>query len=119
MPIYKIIKISLFLGTGILVACSPDKSETKSSAISSASDNIKIQQAFEAKFQQSDSLQVYVDPKTGEFVDAPIENSATPGVANSVVTTVTPAVDEYTGIKESADTNIKKLETNRDMINAK
>ncbi|MFV1985427.1 MAG: hypothetical protein ACC657_17900 [Thiohalomonadales bacterium] len=54
MNFYKSFKITIFLVTGILLACSPDQQQQKNT------NNIQMQQG----------LKVYIDPVTGEFLDA-------------------------------------------------
>ncbi len=60
MSIYKIIKISILLGTGIIVACSADKTE------------IKPQAGIKTKME---ALRVYIDPVTGERLSSPPVNN--------------------------------------------
>ncbi|VAW98124.1 hypothetical protein MNBD_GAMMA22-1182 [hydrothermal vent metagenome] len=80
MTFYKIIKISILLGTGILVACSSNEDSNKST--------------FAPKINPN-ALVVHIDPETGELLEEPPANAIQ---SNSIRATSEP---EYTEIKES------------------
>lgn len=87
MSIYKLIKISIFLVTGILVACSPDSHESKSSPVSSHS--------------QTKGLKVFIDPKTGEFLSRPPKTSKSTVTSNGVIVNNAQSTAQYSELKES------------------
>ena len=94
MSIYKSVKISILLGTAALVACSPDKTENKPAASVSVSEPT----AIEATQQPAEGLRVFIDPKTGEYLDSPPEGMSS---KSTVSTKTDQPVNEYSDLKES------------------
>jgi len=92
MSVYKLIKISILLTTVFLVACSPDMSDSKSS-------QVEIIPA-KANSIPVDGLRVYIDPKTGGYLDSAPTGSSATTTANNVAE-ATPAENKYSAPKDS------------------
>lgn len=87
MNFYKSSKISIFLITGILLACSPNKQQLviKKHPLLNNSDSISKTNTQSKTTTQG--LKVYIDPVTGKFLDAPPVGYVSPDKKTSQNTT--------------------------------
>ncbi len=92
MSFYKIIKVSILLGTGLIVACSSNNDANTKSSVT--------QQTI-----SPDALTVNIDPKSGEFIDAPVKKPSVTTTSNNVVNNSVAPVKKYSDLKESIDSN--------------
>ena len=79
MNFYKFSKVSIFLISGILLACSPNKQNSKSNSVS----QIKTQNQSNSH-QATPGMKVLIDPDTGEFLEKPPENAISSETKTSV-----------------------------------
>ncbi len=90
MSFYKLIKISILLGTGLIVACSSNDADTKSSVA-------------KKPVISTDALTVNIDPKSGEFLDAPLKKPSVTTTSNNILNNSAAPVKKYSDLKESVD----------------
>jgi hypothetical protein len=84
MNYYKISKISVFLITGTLFACSSNN-EPSVKNLKTETQNDKISQTTSKTQTNSSGLKVFIDPETGEFQDAPSVGYETPQKNNNTI----------------------------------